>query len=120
MATEASPSSIRTLFRNRGLEVAESRSQQTTLLGGMLEYHSVSGVRQGSYRITVRIRPAPSSTQLVINASSRESARRAADMLEKLGFKVDADEEVVRAKAKGVSMSLVSRAIDIAEEATRS
>ncbi|HIQ23458.1 MAG TPA: hypothetical protein EYH50_00195 [Pyrodictium delaneyi] len=120
MATEAPPNQLRKLFKSRGLKVAETKSQQVTLLGGAVKYHSVSGLKQGSYRITVKLLPEPSSTQLVINAASEEEARRAADKLERLGFNVDTDGEVVRAKTRSTSITLVSKAIDVAEEATKS
>jgi len=120
VATEAPPNQLRKLFKSRGLKVAETKSQQVTLLGGAVKYHSVSGLKQGSYRITVKLLPEPSSTQLVINAASEEEARRAADKLERLGFNVDTDGEVVRAKTRSTSITLVSKAIDVAEEATKS
>jgi len=56
----------------------------------------------------------------VINASSEEDAKKAADRLERLGFSVDTDGETVRAKTWDISLTTVSKAIDVAEEATRS
>jgi len=120
VATEAPLHRFKQLFANRGLEVTETRSRQATLLGETVEYHSVSGLKQGSYRITVKLLPAPSATQVVINASSEEDAKKAADRLERLGFSVDTDGETVRAKTWDISLTTVSKAIDVAEEATRS
>jgi hypothetical protein len=107
------------LMRNRGLRVEEKHGKQKTLLGGEVDYHTVTGVREGSYRVTLHIEPGPTRVQVVIHASSEEKARKAARKLRDLGFSVDVDEERVSASTRRPTISKLSKAIDAAEEATR-
>jgi hypothetical protein len=107
------------LFSNRGLKVEEKRGRQKTLLGNEVEYHTVSGFREGGYRITVHLEPGPTRAQLVIHAIDKERANRAAKRLRDLGFQVDVEEERVSATKRQPSISTLSEALDAAEEATR-
>jgi len=109
----------RGLMENRGLRVTERRGRQLTLDGKSLNYHNVTGVREGGYKVTVRLEPGPTSIHVVVNASSKEKARTAARRLEELGFRVEVDEERVRASTRRAGIQKLSKAIDIAEEATR-
>ncbi|ABM80771.1 hypothetical protein [Hyperthermus butylicus] len=119
MAPEALAEDVRRIMRGKGLEVSETRSRQATLDGEMIGYHSVSGYKQGSYKVTVRLSPEPASTTVVINAASEQQAQSAATRLEKLGFNVDVEGERVHASIKTVQANILSKAIDIAEEASK-
>ncbi len=105
----------RSLMERRGLLVSERQGRQVTLTGDTVVYHSVSGYRQGSYRVTVRLSP-EAHAQIVADASSGEQARRMADRLRSLGFEVEVEEERVRASTRKPSPAIISRALDIVEE----
>jgi hypothetical protein len=116
VATEAN--NYRKLFKNRGLEVSEDKSNIITLSGERVGYHSISGIKPSSFKITVRLSPAPQSVTVVISAESEDEAQRAASKLEELGFNVDVDGERVYASSKRVTLSNVAKAIDVAERAS--
>jgi hypothetical protein len=118
VATEATD--YRKLFINRGLKVSENKSNIMTLDGKVIGYHSVSGIKPGSFRVTVRLAPNPRSITIVISAENESEAQKAASMLEELGFNVDVEGERVHASSRQVSLSNVAKAIDIAEKAAES
>lgn|GEM_PF-5156949 len=117
MATEGERYS--TFLANKGLRVEEKQGKQRTLFGNEVDYHTITGVKEGEYRITVHLKPGPTRAQLVIHATSREKADKAAKKLSNLGFKVDVDEERVSATTRRPTLAQLSRAIDAAEEATK-
>jgi len=119
VASEERARTYRGVMDGKGLRVSESKGRQRTLLGGEVEYHTVTGIREGSYRVTVTLAPGPERVQVVVQASSSEAAERAARRLRELGFRVEIDEEVVRGTARNPTASKISKAIDIAEEATK-
>jgi len=105
----------RSIMEKRGLNVSETRARQATLTGGSVEYHAVTGMRQGEYRVTVRLSPSPHA-QIVADASSSEAAQRMADRLRSLGFDVEVEKERVRASTRRPTPAMISRAIDVVEE----
>jgi len=107
------------LFRSKGLRVEEKQGKQRTLLGGEVNYHTVTAIREGSYRITIHLEPGPLRAQVIIHARDKESADKAARQLRSLGFKVEIDEERVSATTRRPSIAALNKAIDAAEEAVK-
>ncbi len=107
------------LLGNRGLHVEEKKGKQRTLLGGEVSYHTVTGISEGNYRLTIHLEPGPVRAQLVIHANSSEKAARAAKRLRSLGFQVDVEEERISATKKRPSLTNIWEALEAAEEATR-
>ncbi len=118
MATDEA-TQYRSIMERRGLRVEEKKGKQKTLLGEELDYHTVTGVREGSYRVTLHMKPGPQRAQIVIHASTGEKARSVAHKLRDLGFHVDVEEERVAATTKKPSLRQIMQAIDAAEEATK-
>jgi len=115
VATEANM--YRKLFSDKGLKVSEGKSSIVTLDGKRISYHSISGIKPGAFKVTVRLSPDPRSVTVVISAESGDEARKAASRLGELGFNVDVDGERVHASSRRVSPGNIAKAIDIAEKA---
>ncbi len=117
MATEATR--YRALFESKGLRVTETKSNILALDGRRVEYHSISGVKEGVYKVTVRLEPKPQSVSLIISAENENKAQDVAARLEELGFTVDVDGERVHASRRGASLALAARAVEVAEKASK-
>ncbi len=121
MVAEADPREYKDLLRSKGLRVEERKSAQKTLDGNVLGYHTVTGYREGAYKITIRLSPEPKTIHFVVNAKDNAAASRLADKLDdELGILSDVDNEVVRGQTRHVTKNVVKRIVELAEEATHS
>jgi len=119
VVADANPDEMRKFLQSKGLKVEETRSLQRTLDGRTLSYHSVTGYREGAYKITIRFSPEPRVLHFIVNARSNRAASDLADKLDReLGIDSDVDDEVVRGQTRRVSKDVVGRIIEFAEEAS--
>lgn len=112
---------IKDSMKKRGLVIEEKKSIQRTLDGKTLDYHAVTGYKEGVYKITVRLSPKPMNVQLIVNAKDNRQADNIAGRLgDEAGVNVDVDDEVVRGKTYNVTPQTLRKIIDIVEEETSS
>lgn len=118
MVSEApSAKEIKEMMARKGMRVEERQGGQMTLDGRRIGHHSVTGYKP-NYKVTVRLKPEPSTVSFVVDTGDERAATRLASRLdEELGIDADVDKAIVRGSARTPSRGKLEKLIDMVDEA---